>query len=106
MTTSLGTYKPGERPAPLVIDMNAGDITGYDARANVKRVRGSGAMSRTSITVTDGPNSEVTYTWQDEDFTEPGTWKLEAWVGNGTNRYASVTFVYAVEEAVGDAPDI
>lgn len=106
MSTTLGPYTAGEVPVPVEIvftDANGTplDITGYTAKF-VIAAPGVAAVTR-DATVTDGAAGEVTYTWVAADFTlAEGVHKAAAWVGNGTQRFASEDFTFTVRPAVGD----
>ena len=47
-----------------------------------------------------GHKGEVTYTWVAADFTTAGDYEGECWVGNGSNRYASVKYAWHARAAL------
>ena len=107
---TLGPYVQGERPAPLVVTfteedrVTALDLTDYDARA-VIAAPGVDPVTR-DASVTAPETGEVTYVWDDEDLLlGTGTFELEVWVGNGTNRFASERFIFYVREPLA-VPEI
>ena len=105
MTTEIGPWKVGERPFPHVVAFtdNAGqpiNITGMTAKW-IYSVD-NGAPVQRAASVTNGPAGEATYTWVNEDFTVPGIYRAEMWVGSAAGiKLASVTFAFRVRAAVG-----
>lgn len=105
--TVIGPYKVGEIPAPVVVTFkdSAGavlNISGYTPKWTIKR-EFDASVTKSASLVTDGTDGKVIYTWVDGDMSLPGEWIAEAWVGNGSNRFATVTFAYRVDEAVADS---
>lgn len=110
MTLKLGPYKEGEIPPPVVIQFtdNAGvaiDLTGFTVKFHY-RERGATAVTERSGTLEDAPNGKAKYTWVAGDFTTPGNYAAEMWVGNITNRYASEDIEYRVDSNLGVTPAI
>lgn len=103
---TLGPYMAGEIPAPLTYtfldaDGVALDLTGYAARFTAA-VKG-GASVDAVATVSDPLGGEVTHVW---DELTAGVWRAVLWVGNGTNRFASVEILYNVAQPPVTRPAI
>lgn len=106
---TIGPYTAGEIPEPLVVtftdaDGTAIDLTGYTARW-VYEPRGGTAVTN-NATITTPAAGQATYTWVAADLATSGFYNGQMWVGNNTNRYASVIFQYQVFDGPGDAPTI
>jgi BppU N-terminal domain len=106
MSTQIGPYKAGEIPAPIVVTFkdSAGQplqLTGYTALWVFQHEEDT-PVERTASLYTDGTDGKIVYTWQDGDMALSGNYQAEAWVGNNANRFASVTYVYTVEDAVAN----
>lgn len=105
----IGPYTVGEIPAPLVYqfldaDGAAIDLTGYAARfAYAERW---GIAVTANAVVTAAATGHVTYTWDGTEFLVPGQYTALFWVGNNTNRFASVRLEYDVQASVGAPPSI
>jgi hypothetical protein len=109
MTTKLGDYTAGEIPEPLVVTFtdaagDAIDLTGYTARWVYQPVGGT-AVTRNAV-VTTPASGVTTHTWVAADLEDEGTYNAQMWVGNLTNRYASETFQYRVNDGPGPVPAI
>jgi BppU N-terminal domain len=105
----IGPFVIGEKPAPLEYQFQKSDgtplpIAGYTVKF-IYRER-DGAATTANGTLTDGPNGKVTYTWTGSEFATPGHYQSEFWVGNGTNRFASILIEFDVRASVGDVPQI
>jgi hypothetical protein len=108
-TVNIGPYTVGEKPPPLVYQFldSAGapiNLTGYTAKFQYQRT--DGAATSVNATVSDPTNGRVTYVWAGTEFSTPGTWWAEIWVGNTTNRLASSRMEARVRAPVGVAPVI
>lgn len=102
-------YIIGEKPSPLeyqFLDGNGAviNITGFTAKFNYKENDGTAVSA--AATVSDGPNGKARYTFTGNEFATAGHYKAEFWVGNGTNRYASVEIDFDVAIPVGTVPSI
>lgn len=111
MPTSLtiGPYVVGERPAPLEYQFldSAGapmDLTGYSAEFHVQPRNGTAVVHPAAVT--DPATGRVTHTWSGTELVTSGTWWMEFWVGNGTNRFCSLRLEATVRVPVGTAPTI
>jgi hypothetical protein len=111
---TIGPYVVGEIPAPLeyqFLDYAGGPINlaGYTAKFQ-RGERGNTAPFINVVTlnavITDAANGKVTYTWVASDFPAPGPYAGMFWVGNGTQRYASLLITWTVCASVGVAPAI
>jgi hypothetical protein len=107
----IGPYVVGEIPAPLEYtflesDGSAVDLLGYTAEFITRPTDDVSAVSVYPAAVTDPANGVVTYTWDGTELESPGRHWCELWVGNGTNRFASVRMEYGVRASVGPAPQI
>lgn len=105
----LGPYVVGEKPPPLeyTFQNSAGaaiNLTGYTAKFKYQRTDDS--ATEANATVSDAVAGKVTYTWTGPEFATPGDYWAEVWVGNGTNRYASLRLEYTVRAGVGSTPSI
>jgi hypothetical protein len=49
---------------------------------------------------------EVTYAWTGAEILTPGRHWAQIWVGNTTNRFASLRMDYSVQASVGPVPSI
>lgn len=102
-------YVVGEKPSPLeyqFLDANGAaiNLTGFTAKFNYKE--NDGAAVSANATISDGPNGKARYTFNGNEFTTAGHYRAEFWVGNGTNRYASVDILFDVALPVGTVPSI
>ena len=109
-STVIGPYVVGEKPAPLEYtfqesDGSAMDLTGYTAKFIVRPADGTPATTY-NASVTNPAGGVVTYTWDGTEFAAPGKHWAELWVGNTTNRYASLRLEYRVRDSVGPVPAI
>lgn len=109
-STVIGPYVVGEKPAPLEYTFldssgSAMDLTGYTAEFVIRPVDGTSATTH-DASITDPAGGVVTYTWDGTEFSEPGKHWAEIWVGNTTNRFASLRMEYSVRASVGPVPAI
>lgn len=109
-TLAIGPYTVGEKPAPLEYtflksDGTAMNLTGYTAKFIVRPADGEPATTY-NASVTDPAGGVVTYVWDGTEFAAPGKHWAELWVGNTTNRYASLRLEYGVRASVGPVPAI
>jgi hypothetical protein len=106
----IGPFTEGEKQAPLThtfqdANGNPLDLTaGYEAVFVYQRFGGL-VVERTAVVDADPATGKVSYMWDVEDFSDPGAYRAQFWVGNGTNRFASQVHVYAVAPAIS-VPDI
>lgn len=108
---TIGPYVVGEKPAPFVYTFQdyagaALPITGYAAKFIVRRSDDPAGAQTYNATVSNGAAGQVTYTWTGAEFPVPGHYLAEMWVGNGSNRFASVLIRFDVRSAVGPVPNI
>lgn len=106
---SIGPYVVGEKPAALeyaFLDSSgtAIDITGWTVKFQCQEQFGS--VFTGSGTVSNGTAGKALYAFTGAEFPTPGTYRGQFWVGNGTNRFASVDIRFTVASAVGTAPSI
>lgn len=110
----LGNYVVGEIPPPLVyqfLDSTGApmNLTGYQARFQFGLI-GAGAPFESVTTMSgsweDAATGKVRYIWNSGDFASPGRHVGMFWVGNGTNRYASIRIEWDVCLAPDAAPAI
>lgn len=109
-TVTIGPYTLGEKPSPLVYQFldSAGspiNLTGYSAEFHFQRSDSSSSSTGAAV-VSDAANGKVTHTWTGTELSTAGTWWCEFWVGNGTNRYASVRMTATVRLQIGAVPSI
>lgn len=111
VSTRITDFKVGEKPAPLEYQFLDGaggplSIVGYQAKVNITERWGTVGVSNANATVTDAANGKVTYTFTGAEFPHAGQWTIEVWVGNGTQRFASVNVLVDVHWPVGAIPSI
>lgn len=100
--TLIGPYSTGEIPEPILVSYKdatgtAIDLTGFSAAVAIEAIDQTVAgLGAGAVTITDPAAGVVRYVWAAADFTTDGCYRLQLWVGNGTNRYASVPFEYFV----------
>jgi hypothetical protein len=103
-TIVIGPFHEGEIPAPLTHTFTDVDLTGYTAKAGIKRF--GDVVDLRDITIdlpaTDG---KATFVWAADDLAEPGAYEVQLWVGNGTNRFASPVHTFTVAPSIA-VPDI
>jgi hypothetical protein len=107
---TIGPYVVGEKPAPLeytFLDSDGVpiDLSGYTAKFIVRPVDSDISVTY-NATVTTPAAGEVTYTWDGTEFAEQGPHWSEFWVGNSTNRFASLRLEYSVRASVGPVPAV
>jgi hypothetical protein len=108
-SVTIGPYVVGEKPAPLeyaFLDASgtAINITGWSVRFQC--VERFGTPFSGNGVVSDGPNGKAQYVFTGAEFPTPGQYRAEFWVGNGTNRYASIDIKFDVQAPVTTAPSI
>lgn len=109
-TVTIGPYVVGEKPAPLVYQFldSAGapmDLTGYSVEFHYRR-SDSPTVTVGAAVLTEPEAGRVSHVWTGSEFSTPGTWWSEFWVGNGSNRFASARMQAVVRASVGTAPAI
>jgi hypothetical protein len=113
---TIGPYRSGEIPAPLVVTFRdsanlAIDLTAYTAKWITQRHAVTGwpdftaadpaAVTSSATVLNQSTNKgQVQYTWVAADFTTPGYYEGEMWAGNGANRFASIRFMWIVNAAI------
>lgn len=100
---TIGPYYRGEVTIPLkhnFQDSDGGniDITGYNARAVLEFPDGTSTVLTSNITVSDGPEGEVTYTFDGAETADLSQHSLQLWVSNGVQKLASHRFYFDVED--------
>jgi len=110
-TITIGPYVVGEKPAPLEYTFLESDgtplnLTGYTAKFVVRPVDDPAAVTEVDASVTDPTGGTVTYTWSGTELSTPGDHWAEFWVGNNTNRYASLRMTCSVRQSLGPVPAI
>jgi hypothetical protein len=107
---TVGPYVVGEIPAPLEYtfqesDGSAMDLTGYTAKFLVRPSDGGPAVEL-DATVSTPLAGQVTYTWDGTELEQPGPHWAQIWVGDGTNRFASLRLEFSVRASVGPVPAV
>jgi len=102
-------YVVGEKPAPLVyqyLDSTGQPISiaGWVAEFHVKERFGSPSVFSASIF--DGPSGKVQHVWTGSEFSTPGEYYAQFWVGNDTYRYASTLIKFKVASVIGTVPSL
>jgi len=100
-------YVVGEKSTPLVyqyLDANGAPISvaGWAAEFHIQERFGSPVVLSASIV--DGPNGKVEHVWTGSEFSAPGEYSGQFWVGDGNHLYASVTIKFKVAAAIGSVP--
>lgn len=108
-SVTIGPYVVGEIQAPLeyrFLDATGAaiNLSGYTAKFIWRAVDGSPVV--TGAVVTDPADGKVTYTWTGAELTEAGPHWAEFWVGNTTNKFASLRLEFSVRVSVGPVPMI
>lgn len=104
--TVLGPYRQGEIPEPLLATFRSAsgqplDLTGYEARWIMEFPDGTSATrTATLLAQTGATKGQVEYEWDPADLTQRGDYRAEMWVGNSTNRFASIKYVWAAYPAI------
>lgn len=110
---SLGEYRLGERPDPVLWpfkyrDGTAIDLTGFTGAGRIMRPDGT-VVNVTGIAFSGSPTLGVgQMDWPlDVLVTQAGRWRIELWFGNGANRrYCSQRFHFYCSEGLGTIPAI
>jgi hypothetical protein len=105
----IGPYVVGERQPPLVYQFldSSGvpiDLSAYSVEFIVRERSGSAATYSGSLF--NATNGQVQYAWTGSEWPTPGRYVAEFFVGNGTNRYASLLITFTVRASVGPVPAI
>lgn len=109
-SVTIGPYVVGEKPAPLQYTFqdssgNALDLTGYTVKFTVRESLGSSSTYNGALS--GSPTAGVVqYIWTGTEFPTPGHYRARFWVGNLTNRFASVLILFDVADAEGPVPAI
>lgn len=106
---NLGVFTVGEKPAPLRysftdFDGNPINLTGYTATFLWQQNGGIGQTGAATVPVP--LTGTVEHTWTGAEFLVPGGYTGQFWVGNGTNRWASVKIRWTVQTGIGNTPNI
>lgn len=112
-STNAGCYKKGEHPAPLQYQYQdaAGaplpSLVGYTAKFLLREQWADAATTQLlNATVVDPALAIVQYAWTGAEWTTPGLWLGEFWIGNGLQRFGSDTITMTVAAAIGPVPNI
>lgn len=108
-TITIGPYVVGEKPSSLeyaFLDSGGSpiNITAWAVRFQCQERFGSVFYGTGSIS--DGPSGKALYVFTGAEFPTAGAYRGQFWVGNGTNRFASVDIKFTVETSVGAPPVI
>ena len=110
-SVEIGPFKVGEIPLPFTYqfqDSNGAalNITGYTAKFNCREHDATTGVFGAAASVSDPVNGIVQYLWVGNEFPTPGHYLAEVWVGNLTERFASVNILFDAALAVGPVPAI
>lgn len=108
----LGPYTVGEIPRPIEVtfleaDGQAIDLSGFSADFVIQQVEGASAdgLGAGAATVEDAATGLTRYLWTAADCAVAGRYRGQMWVGDGSNRLASIEFWWDVLELT-PAPDL
>lgn len=108
---NLGVFTVGEIPAPLeyqYLDWDGVPIdltAGFTAKFNWTRV-GATAAPTANAAMSDAALGKVLYTWTGAEFLQPGNYRAQFIVGNGTQRWFSDMITWTTRVGVGTVPTI
>lgn len=111
-SVEIGPFVVGEKPAALEYQFLDGagqpiNLGAYTARFScVERRTGAVTVDAGPATVSDAATGKVTRTWTGAEFPTPGRYEAELWVGNTTQRFASVLITFTVRAAVASVPNV
>lgn len=108
-TVTIGPYVVGEKPASLAysfLDSSGAPINIQGWTVKFQCQERFGSVFYGSGSVSDGPNGTALYVFTGAEFPTAGQYRAEFWVGNGTNRFASVDIKFTVAAPVGAPPSI
>lgn len=110
-TITIGPYVVGEIQSPLQYTFLESDgspmnLTGYTAKFVTRPVDDESAVATYAASVSAPLAGEVTYAWTGAEILTPGRHWAQIWVGNTTNRFASLRMDYSVQASVGPVPSI
>lgn len=108
-TIHTGPFVVGEKPAPLVyqfLDSNGVpiDLTGYTAM--FEYTERDGTATSALATITTPASGLVQHIWTGAEMASSGHYISQFWVGNNSNRFASIRITYDVAVPVGAVPSI
>lgn len=86
------------------VDMTSGVWAGQ-ARAEAVDGTAAADLGSGSIALNTG-TATISYAWHTDDFAEVGVFRLILWAGNGTIRYGSAVFEWAVADSPGNDPTV
>lgn len=106
----IGPFVVDEKPAQLVyqyLDYNGAaiDLTGYAVDFTWRERFDAVAQTAAGVLV-NAALGEVGYLWTGGEFSYPGHYSGQFWVGNGLFRFASVLITFDVATSVAPAPAI
>lgn len=107
---TIGPYTQGEIPDPLTYQFqdssgNPIDLSGgYVARFEYSERDGSPVLANAAVS--NAAAGQVTYTWTGSELSAAGHYTAFFWVGNGTNRLASIPLYFSVRLSGGPVPAI
>jgi hypothetical protein len=112
-STNAGCYKRGEHPAPLQYQFQDAtgaplpSIVGYTVKFQLREQWADPATTQQLAgTIVDPALAIVQYAWTGNEWTTPGTWFAEFWIGNGLQRFCSDTITMTVGAPIGPVPNI
>ena len=106
----LGRFASGEIPPALLHQFddsedNDVNLVGFTITVNITATAGvTATLGAGTPTLSDGPTGVGQYAWHSDDMSQPGSYRLQMWASNGTNKYASDVFTYIVYDGPGTAP--
>ena len=108
-SVQIGPYVVGEKPIPLLYGFQDSsgaviNLTGYTAKFVFHEQYG--AVTTAAATIPTPTDGTVQYVWLGTEFPTPGHYRARFWVGNTTQRLASVLIMFDVADPEGPVPAI
>jgi hypothetical protein len=111
-TSNAGCYTKGEKPAPWQYQFQdasgaplPGGLNGFTVKLLLREQWADPATAQLLAgSVADPTLAIVQYVWIGTEWTTPGSWLGQFWIGNGVQKYASVILTHTVAASIGPVP--